>query len=710
MATFQITAPNGKRYRVTGDDPSGAMAALQKMIGSEPAEPVNVDPATNQPPGVPEFKPVGVEGYNPQTGVVETSKTDSALSGAADTAGFGFGDELAAVPATIIDNLPGGRGKGYSDVLGEIRDMQTKAQQDNSKSYLAGQVGGGLAQGLVAGPGVLASAPTVAGRVLGGMVTGGGLGGIYGLGSGEGLAGRLYEGAKDAGIGAFAGGLFPVAGKMASAGYQKVVDALAGNAAAKAAGTTPEVAKMLSSVLDADGTLGPRGQANIAAAGPDAMLADAGPNAKAILDTAIQRGGPGGVAARDAIAARTANATDAVTNALDTSLGKPQGVTATKNAIRQGTSSARQSAYDAAYSAPIDYARPEAMAIENAVKTRVPKSAIDAANDLMRTTEGNSSKQILAKVADDGSVTFEKLPDVRQLDYITRGLNEVADQANGAGALGGTTPRGRAYSDLSREIRDNLRTLVPEYGQALDTAADPIRRSQALDLGSRLLSPSVTRDQAQQAIQGMTNAEKDALAQGVRSHLYDTMANVTRTIADGDVPAREAVKAIKDLSSTANREKLTAAIGDARASALFDEIDRAAKSFDLRAAMTENSKTFARQATDARVRQITEPGAVGQFLQGKPLNASQRIVQAMTGNTPEAIAARQNDVYSQLADVLTQPAGQGAATFNALQQLGTKSRANQLMADRIYRAIAGPHLSYPTTALSADMLRTQYHK
>jgi hypothetical protein len=275
------------------------------------------------------------------------------------------------------------------------------------------------------------------------------------------------------------------------------------------------------------------------------------------------------------------------------------------------------------------------------------------------------------------------------------------------GKLGGTTPRGRAYSDLSREIRDNLRTLVPEYGQALDTAADPIQRSKAVELGSQLLSPSMTRDQVAEAVSGMTGAEKDALAQGVRSRLDDLMANVTRTLQDGDTPAREAIKAIKDLSSRANREKLTEAIRPAKADALFAEIDQAAKSFDLRAAVTDNSKTFARQATDARVRQMTEPGAVGQFLQGKPLNATQRVVQAMTGNTPEAIVARQNGVYSDLANVLTKPAGQGMATFNALQQVGTRTRANQLMADRIYRAIAGPHLAYPTTALSADTMRSR---
>lgn len=693
MGTFQITGPNGKKYRVTGDDPAGAVNALKRMLGADTAASVNPD--TNQPGDVPAYVPPGVEGYDPKSGEVQQyGKGGSAAMGAADMTSFGFGDEAAAGLGTLIDKLPGGKGAGYDQNLAEIRGNQDQAQRDNPKSYLGGQIAGGVAQGLVAGPAVMANAPTVAGRALGGAITGGLMGGAYGAGSGTDLESRATEALKSGGIGAAVGGAFPVLAKGISSGYSAIADALANRSAAKAGGMSPEAARMLQATLDADGTLGPTGQANMAAAGRDAMLADAGPNAKAILDTAIQRGGPGGTAAREAIANRTSSSADAISQALDTHLGAPQGIDAAQTAIRQGTASARGAAYDKAYNSAIDYAAPEGRAIEDMVKTRVPQSAIAAANDLMR-TEGNASKQILAHVADDGSVTFERMPDVRQLDYITRGLNEVADQADGAGKLGGTTAKGRAYSDLSREIRDNLRTAVPEYGQALETAADPIRRSKAVELGSKLLSPSMTRDQVAESVAGMTGPEKDALAQGVRSRLDDLMANVTRTVQDGDTPAREAIKAIKDLSIRANREKLTEAIGPAKADALFAEIDRAAKSFDLRAAVTDNSKTFARQATERQVSEITSPGIVGQLLEGKPLKAGQRVAQALTGQTPERIAAKQGQIYSELANVLTRPNGQ--AILTALQGLGQSKQGTKLMSDRIARALAGPHLAYPST-------------
>lgn len=711
MGTFQITGPDGKKYRVTGDNPAGAMKALRSALDSTGRDKApKVDPATNQPPGVPEFVPPGVEGYDPTTGKVQHyNQPGSAVAGMADMWTGGFGDEIAALPATALDQLPGMEGKGYSENLADIRRNQAKAQGDNPGSFLTGQVVGGVSQALASGGAAfLKNAPTLGGKIISGMLTGGTQGAVHGAGSGEGLADRAQQAGTEGGIGLAAGGAFPVAAKGISTGYRAIVDALAGRSAAKAAGTSPEVLRMLGNTLDADGTRGPVGQANMARAGQDAMLADAGPNAKAVLDTAIQRGGPGGVSARNAITARTDRAGQAVTGALDNALGQPQGVTATRTAIRQGSAPARGQAYDAAYSSPIDYADPRGQAIESIIKTRVPQSAINEANALMR-AEGNHSKQILAKVADDGTVTFETLPDVRQLDYITRGLNEVADQADGAGKLGGTTAKGRAYQNLSGEIRDTLRDLVPEYGTALETAADPIRRSKAVELGSKLLSPSMTRDQVDEAVNGMTAPERDALAQGVRSRFDDIMANVTRTVQDGDTGAREAIKAIKDMSSRANREKLETVLGKAKADALIDEIDRAATSFDLRASVAENRKTYARQATDRRVNQMTQPGPVGTLAQGKPLNALQRIAQAVTGQTPDKIAGKQDAIYSQLAEVLTRGGGQAPSIFNAIDGLGQSSVASKLIAEKIARALSGPRLSVPTTTLSRDRL-DQYQR
>jgi hypothetical protein len=692
MPIFELQGPDGATYEVDAPDEGAALIAFKGMAGGN-------QPAHNAP----EYVPPGVEGYDPKTGNVtrQFGMGESGAYGAADTATFGFGDELASILGSTLTGTP------REQVLAEMRGNQQQAQEQNPGSYLTGQLAGGVAQGMASAP-LTASArfagSTLLPRVAAGMADGLVAGSIYGAGSGTDAESRAWEAAKGGGFGLAAGGAFPLVSAGASKVFETARNAISARPIAQQAGADPETLRLLGSVLDADGSLGPTGQANMARAGQDAMLADAGPNARSILDASIQRGGPGAVEARQAISDRTGRASQAIAAALDSTLGAPEGVTATRTAIRQGSAPARSIAYDDAYKAAIDYADPRGHAIESIVKTRVPQSAIAEANALMR-AEGHTSSQILAKVADDGSVVFEKLPDVRQLDYITRGLNEVADQADGAGKLGGTTAKGRAYQNLSSEIRDQLRDLVPAYGKALETAADPIRRSKAVDLGSKLLSPSMTRDQVDEAVRGMTGPERDALAQGVRSRLDDAMANVTRTVQDGDTGAREAVKAIKDLSSRANREKLTAAIGKDRADALFEEIDRAATSFDLRASVAENSKTYARQATDQRVKDLTGPGAVGKAAQGEPIQATKSIVQALTGMTPERIRGREDAIYSEIARLLTRQGGAGQDVYSAVGRIGQTDQATQIMSDRIARALLGSRFSYPAATLSADSTR-----
>lgn len=452
--------------------------------------------------------------------------------------------------------------------------------------------------------------------------------------------------------------------------------------AAKEAEAGPETLKMLQTVMQSDGTLGPVGRANMAAAGKDAMLADAGPNAKAILDTSIQRGGPGAVSARQAIENRVATGSEDLMNVLDSTLGQAEGIATARQGIKDSTSAARSATYDAAYEMPINYSDPRGQFLEEVIKKRVPPAAIRKANEMMR-TEGLQSKQILAKIAPDGSISYERLPDVRQIDYITRALKDVARETDGKGALGGKTDLGRAYENLSSAIRNTTKKLVPEYGTALDTASDAISRSKAVELGGKLLSPSMAMDEVKMAVADMGQAERDAVAQGIRSRIDNVMANVTRTVQDGNVDAREAIKGLKDLSSRASREKVAAAIGQEKASALFDELDRIAKTFELRASVAENSKTYARQAVDRRVRQVTDPGAIGLLRQGKPYAAGKHLLSQITAMSPEQIQSRQDAIYSQLSEILTRSPDRSKNVFNALEKFATQQGLNKAEARKI---------------------------
>ena len=151
----------------------------------------------------PEFDP-GVPGYNAETGMVERKPRggwSSFFSGAADTAGAGFGDEIASTLVAPFTE------KTRDQVLSEMRMNQRQAQADNPGAYLGGQVAGGLAQAATLGPasvaGRTAQAGGTFGRVaLGSAADGAIMGGAYGAGSGEDATDR----AAQAGVGLFAGG------------------------------------------------------------------------------------------------------------------------------------------------------------------------------------------------------------------------------------------------------------------------------------------------------------------------------------------------------------------------------------------------------------------------------------------------------------------------------------------------------------------------
>ncbi|QIG75014.1 hypothetical protein EVC14_016 [Rhizobium phage RHph_I3_18] len=697
MPTYEVEV-NGQTFEIDAPDDQAVNLAVRQLQGQTEAK----------NPSVPGGYSSGPEWTKPLT---------SFGTGIADMVSGGFADEIgAAVDSAGSQIFPWREPKTYEQALAEGRADQASLEETNPVSSIAGKVTGGVGLGSALAKGGLslaANAPRSAG--LGQMVVRGAgdgaiLGSIYGFGAGEdGILNRGWEAGKGALLGGAIGGAIPVVAKSVSSAYRSVMDAMAARKAAEAAGTSPEVASMLSNVLEADGSLGPQGMRNMARAGKEAMLADAGPNARQALDTAIQSGGPGSVSARGAIDARVARSAGDMTTALDDSLGAPKGVFSARKEIADQARPLLREAYEGAtgaYAQPINYASQEGQALEKMIAGRVPGDIIRNANRLMQ-LDGNTSKQILANIADDGSVTFQQLPDVRQVDYITRALRQAAESGEGQGALGGQTQIGAAYQRLAKDIRSQLRGLVPEYGNALDLAADPISRSQAVELGAKAISPSMRTDQFADALDGMSIAEKGAVSQGIRSEIEHRVSQVTRTLQDGNVDAREAIKALKDLSSRANREKVTLAIGQGPANKLFDEVDRIATSFELRAGVAENSKTFARQAVSGRIDQMTAPGVVGKAAQGEPLKAGKRVAQLLSGQTPEKITARQQQIYSELARFLTQPAGQAIPAFRAMTNFGSQTVANQAQAKAIADLLssAGQRLGYPLSGQLQDTLR-----
>jgi hypothetical protein len=200
-----------------------------------------------------------------------------------------------------------------------------------------------------------------------------------------------------------------------------------------------------------------------------------------------------------------------------------------------------------------------------------------------------------------------------------------------------------------------------------------------------------------------------AAKSGLRSYISKTLGDVRAIASDPSadaLEARQVVRAVTDMSSDNARRKIRELMG-AEADALLSQIDQAAQSAVVRAAMAQNSKTFARQAVDRTVDEIIQPNIVEQAGSGEMINTTKALVQAVTGMTGEYTAARRQRIYQDLARALTEKRGAEAET--ALRVLDAAMRGQQLtdqqtttLANLIASALYGAGTPALTRGLAAE--------
>ena len=597
---------------------------------------------------------------------------EGAAKAIAQGVSFGFSDEIIGAVKGAYDAAT--TDQSFSDAydanVEEQRERLDTFQEQNPAVAYGGEIlgaigtGGGLARlGLKYAPKLVGNAPrSMIGRMGQAGAIGGAEGAVYGLGTGEeSLENRAKEAAKGGMLGAVTGPLAPVIGT----GAKKLTRGVRRYLASKKEDLSPTAYEMLERALLADGALEESSKRAIASGGRNAMLADATPSATALVDQAIQRGTPQGRQANRAIQDRVSQEgqqlkqtfDDALTQTTDDGLPMPVGAT-------QGPSIS--TLYERAYAKPIDYSDPKGVEIEDIVRNAVPPSALSEAQKLMR-MERVKSRQTLFKVADDGEtvVSMTRMPDVRELDYITRGLNDFAKQQDGKGALGGTTNSGRIARNLARDIRTNLKELVPEYAQALKISGGKIRDREAYEYGQDVFKSSVTRDMLKDQLETMGEGEAREVARGIRNTIDERLANVKTVLSDPNVDGREAYNLVKELSSRASKQKLRdvmvaahgAKVGGTKYRALMKQLSATTNALTTRAGISQNSKTFGRQALSDMQEQLSDGDAVGTLLQGRPIAAGQQVIAEMTGRSKREIQKRGDDVFDEVAEYLTKVRG-----------------------------------------------------
>ncbi len=600
--------------------------------------------------------------------------------------GGGFVDEaLGAVTQTpAMTDM----GISATDV---VRGAQAATEAENAPLATGLQLAGGVT-GVVGTPGLLAAVTprgaTAGAQMASGMTRGGIVGAAEGAAAGAGLAeeGQRVEGAiagglTGAAIGTIAGGIPPGA-EQVMVNARNYIARVDDNRLAQELGVSREAATVLRSALQGDDFNA--AMEALQRAGPTSMLADASPALRDFLDVAMQAGGP--VAKREArneIEARAVASSARLRSFMDRTLGIPRGRDAQARGIRLASAEEREQAYGAAYAVPIDYSAPAGRRLQ-AMLRRIPASAIQRANQLMQ-VEGVESQQILADIADNGAVTFTRLPDVRQLDYITRAMGDIVESTEGRGALGGVTDYGRVVGNLRRDIRGVLRNSVAEYGTALDTAASTIDELNAARVGYRAFGNVMTREEVRDALGDMTEPERVAAQIGFRNAIDDKVARIGQVASDPNRDARELQALTRQMTSPDFREKLETIVGPRAARDFIRQLDEEIAAVELRAAVNPNSATFRRGDIMQTIRQETQPGIVQTLLRGEPARALRNLTSALSGMSDEAIAARDRGILDEISMILTRVRGDNAQ--EALR-IVNRSIAGQEMSEEQARQVA----------------------
>lgn len=617
-------------------------------------------------------------------GNMAPSRTTAALSGAANGMTMGFAGELNAA---VAGPMAGVRADA----------TQLASQRDFPIANIAGGLAGGVAATVplaMAAPAALTARMATA-SPLARIGTGLGIGATAGatqgaiMGAGEARPGQRADGAlSGAAVGGALGGVLGGAAPMLSSGIAKLFTFLKGrdvSVISRTLNISPIAAQQVRDALDADDFTA--AAAALRRAGPDAMLADAGPATGQLLDSAAQSGGAGNRVVQAAVNTRAEGAYGRLTATLDQVMGSPEGVQGAALKIAQRTATQRKTAYDAAYASPIDYAAPTGQAID-AVVARVPKdilsAAIKDANDLMQ-MDGKVNQQIKAIIAPDGAVTFSQPMNVQQLDSLKRSLDAIArDSVN---SIGRPTPMAVKARAMASQLRQSIADAVPGYDAAVKLGGDKIAEDHALDLGRGIMNPNLTREDVRLGLGQASTEAKQAAAKGARSAIDDALANVKASLANSLTDIKEAQKMVSDLSSRAAREKLTLILGPG-AQRVFDQLDTAASQLYLRGVVARGSQTAGRLATRDSVNDAIQGGPIAGLARGETVAVAKTMVQQLTNKTPIAQDAAKKAIFDDIAKALTGVRGpQAEAALAIIQRAATGQPISDAQAKMIGKTL-----------------------
>lgn len=425
---------------------------------------------------VPEFKPVGVDNYNPETGMVETKhgKAGSAFLGAMDGLSFGFADEGAGALDALISGQP------YSRGVQNIRNMMDDAKAQNPVSYGAGQVVGSVAPVVAAGPATLTAGAIRQGAGLGRValssaLDGAAIGAATGAGAGETTKDRLKQAILGGSIGGITGGAAPVA--MAGAGA--VVSPFVSGITSRLRPQT-YANRALGDTLQRSGQSADDVATSLLAARADGQdmftVADAlGNSGQRLLSTVTRTPNEASQQVADTLLSRQAGQGRRITNALSEGFAAPDTAAQRTTALTRARDAAADAQFGAARqnAGPVDVTDTLAQ-IDQTLRPGV-SGMMNPGNNIANDTVEQSLARARSLLSDGQSNSVD-------FNAVYRARQDIADWAQAA-RQGGAGNKARELGGVLRQLDAALERSSTGYQAAMNNFRDSSRAIEAVDVG-----------------------------------------------------------------------------------------------------------------------------------------------------------------------------------------------------------------------------------
>lgn len=136
---------------------------------------------------------------------------------------------------------------------------------------------------------------------------------------------------------------------------------------------------------------------------------------------------------------------------------------------------------------------------------------------------------IYSQDKDGNLISVGKIPDVRTLDYIKRGIDALIDKGYKGEGMG--KAEANALKDLRKAYINVIDENVPEYAAARAKYAGDMEVLDALRLGrTDYLSPKTLPAEAKKLVDGMSDAERDALRVGVAQSVLSKIMDAPQQV------------------------------------------------------------------------------------------------------------------------------------------------------------------------------------